>query len=519
MEFDVVIIGAGLGGLECGYILSKNGMNVCIVEKNTVLGGCLQTFKRGTATFDTGFHYVGAMNDGESLNRLFRYFNLLDLPWIKLDDEFDTIIIDGDKYPFMGGHKEFAAALTERFPNQKDNIKHYVDTLKSVGDHIFDSLNPREDTEFYSTSLFSQSAYKFLTDTITDSRLRDVLCGASIKMELSPNLPLYTFAQINDSFIRGAYRLDGGGSLIAEHLAADIEAMGGTIIKGRSVTSIKVNSNGAVDGVIIDGDEFVKSKWVISNAHPSYTASIIEDTPYIKKVYRSRIQNLKNTVGTFTANIRLKPDAVPYLNKNLYVYENADMWNYKPGVTDRMLIHYYPNDKGQGSRDCSYEREQNQVYLGYAERRRNMVEAEPQQKGQWNCKNIDIITPMAWEEVEQWADKPMGKRGDDYVELKNKKTEECLRMAEKWVPGLTADAIDRIFTSTPLTYKLYTNTIDGSSYGIRKDFESPMTTVLTPRTPIKNLILTGQNLNLHGVLGVSMTALFTCREIMPLTDV
>lgn len=484
MEFDVVIIGAGLGGLECGYILSKNGMNVCIVEKNAVLGGCLQTFKRGTATFDTGFHYVGAMNDGESLNRLFSYFNLLELPWKKLDDEFDTIIIDGDKYPFMGGHKEFAAALTERFPNQKDNIKQYVDTLKSVGDHIFDSLNPREDTEFYSTSLFSQSAYKFLTDTITDSRLRDVLCGASIKMELSPNLPLYTFAQINDSFIRGAYRLDGGGSLIAEHLAADIEAMGGTIIKGRSVTSIKVNSNGAVDGVIIDGDEFVKSKWVISNAHPSYTVSIIEDTPYIKKVYRSRIQNLKNTVGTFTANIRLKPDVVPYLNKNLYVYENADMWNYTPGKTDRMLVHYYRNDKGQGSSD-----------------------------------RLDLITPMAWEEVEKWADKPMGHRGEDYVEFKNKKTEECLRMAEKWVPGLTADAIDRIFTSTPLTYKLYTNTIDGSSYGIRKDFESPMTTVLTPRTPIKNLLLTGQNLNLHGVLGVSMTSLFTCREIMPLTDV
>ena len=484
MEFDVVIIGAGLGGLECGYILSKNGMNVCIVEKNTVLGGCLQTFKRGTATFDTGFHYVGAMNDGESLNRLFSYFNLLELPWKKLDDEFDTIIIDGERYPFMGGHKEFAAALTERFPNQKDNIKHYVDTLKSVGDHIFDSLNPREDTEFYSTSLFSQSAYKFLTDTITDSRLRDVLCGASIKMELSPNLPLYTFAQINDSFIRGAYRLDGGGSLIAEHLAADIEAMGGTIIKGRSVTSIKVNSDGAVDGVIIDGDEFVKSKWVISNAHPSYTVSIIEDTPYIKKVYRTRIQNLKNTVGTFTTNIRLKPDVVPYLNKNLYVYENADMWNYTPGKTDRMLVHYYRNDKGQGSSD-----------------------------------RLDLITPMAWEEVEKWADKPMGKRGDDYVEFKNKKTEECLRMAEKWVPGLTADAIDRIFTSTPLTYKLYTNTIDGSSYGIRKDFESPMTTVLTPRTPIKNILLTGQNLNLHGVLGVSMTALFTCREIMPLTDV
>ncbi len=486
MKFDVVIIGAGLGGLECGYILSKSGMKVCIVEKNTVLGGCLQTFKRGTATFDTGFHYVGAMNDGESLNRLFRYFNLLELPWKKLDDEFDTIIIDGESYPFMGGHNEFAAALTERFPNQKDNIKRYVATLKNVGDHIFDSLNPRDDTEFYSTSLFSVSARQFLNETITDQRLRDVLCGASIKMELSENLPLYTFAQINDSFIRGAYRLDGGGSLIAEHLAADIEAMGGTIIKGKGVTSIKVDGDGAVEGVGIDGEEFIEAKWVISNAHPAHTVSLIEETPYLKKVFRSRIKNLKNTIGTFTANIRLKPDVVPYLNKNLYVYENADLWNYTAGKTDRMLVHYYRNDKGQGSRI----------------------------EGQVNCENMDLITPMDWSEVEKWADKPMGHRGDDYVEFKKKKTEECLRMAEKWVPELTADAIDRIFTSTPLTYKLYTNTTDGSSYGIRKDFESPMTTVLTPRTPIKNLLLTGQNLNLHGVLGVSMTALFTCREII-----
>ncbi len=459
-------------------------MNVCIVEKNAVLGGCLQTFKRGTATFDTGFHYVGAMNEGESLNRLFHYFNLMELPWKKLDHEFDTVVIDGESYPFMGGHNDFAAALTERFPDQKDNIKQYVDTLKSVGDHIFDSLNPKEDTDFYSTSLFGVSAYKFLTDTITDSRLRDVLCGTSLKMELSPNLPLYTFAQINDSFLRGAYRLEGGGSLIAEHLAADIEAMGGTILKNADVTSIKIDSEGAVSGIVVNGEETIECKWVISNVHPSYTVSIIEDTPYIKKVYRSRIQNLKNTIGTFTANIRLKPDAIPYLNKNLYIYENADLWNYTPGKTDRMLIHYYPKKWTVDS-------------------------------GQWtvNSDNIDIITPMAWEEVERWADKPMGHRGEDYVEFKNKKTEECLRMAEQMIPGLTG-AVDRIFTSTPLTYKLYTNTINGSSYGIRKDFESPMTTVLTPRTPIKNMLLTGQNLNLHGVLGVSMTALFTCREII-----
>lgn len=472
MKYDIAIIGAGLGGLECGYILSKNGMKVCIVEKERVLGGCLQTFKRGNVTFDTGFHYVGALDEGESLNRLFHYFNLMELPWKRLDDEFDTVIIDGERYPIMSGHKAFYDALAERFPSQKDNLRTYIDKLKGVGDHIFDALNPREDTEFYSTSLFGVSAKAFIDETITDQRLKDVLCGTSLKMELTPQLPLYTFAQINDSFLRGAYRLDGGGELIAEHLAADIEAMGGVIMRNSTVKSIKVNSDGEVSGIVVNDDELIESKWVISDTHPAHTVSLIEETPYLKKIYRSRISRLENTTGAFTANIRLKEGAVNYLNKNLFVYSNADMWSYTAGTTDRLLLSFYSSQNA-----------------------------------------LDLITPMAWSEVEQWADKMPGHRGDDYVAMKERKTAQCLEIAEQWVPGLR-DGIDRIFTSTPLTYKMYTNTVNGSSYGIRKDFESPMTTVLTPRTPIKNLLLTGQNLNLHGVLGVSMTALFTCREII-----
>ena len=74
-------------------------------------------------------------------------------------------------------------------------------------------------------------------------------------------------------------------------------------------------------------------------------------------------------------------------------------------------------------------------------------------------------------------------------------------------------AIDRVYTSTPLTYMHYTATQEGSAYGIMKDYNNPMTNILTPRTPIPNLFLTGQNLNLHGILGVSMTTELTLRQI------
>ena len=70
MRFDAVILGSGLGGLQCAYILAKNGMKVCVVEKNAALGGCLQSFRRGNDEFDTGFHYVGALGKGQILERI-----------------------------------------------------------------------------------------------------------------------------------------------------------------------------------------------------------------------------------------------------------------------------------------------------------------------------------------------------------------------------------------------------------------------------------------------------------------
>ena len=69
-KFDVIIVGSGLGGLECGFILAKNGMKVCILEQDTQTGGCLRTFQRGDMLFDTGFHYVGGLDEGQSLHRL-----------------------------------------------------------------------------------------------------------------------------------------------------------------------------------------------------------------------------------------------------------------------------------------------------------------------------------------------------------------------------------------------------------------------------------------------------------------
>ena len=59
MRQSIVIIGAGLGGLFTGAILSKEGFAVTLLEKNATIGGGLQTFQRFGEHFDTGMHVIG----------------------------------------------------------------------------------------------------------------------------------------------------------------------------------------------------------------------------------------------------------------------------------------------------------------------------------------------------------------------------------------------------------------------------------------------------------------------------
>src|ERR1035438_457983 len=99
-DYDIAIIGSGLGGLVCGAILSMNGYKVGIFEKNRQIGGCLQTYSRDKTIIDTGVHYIGGLGEGQQLHQIFKYLGIADQLKLKqLDkDGFDYIgFADDDK--------------------------------------------------------------------------------------------------------------------------------------------------------------------------------------------------------------------------------------------------------------------------------------------------------------------------------------------------------------------------------------------------------------------------------------
>lgn len=480
MKYDAVIIGSGLGGLECAHILSKAGMSVLLLERGTQAGGCLQSYRRHGLAFDTGFHYVGGLDEGQSLHSAFRHLGLLRLPWQRLDNHFDRVTIGNQTFNFAQGYDAFVETLTVAFPAERDALNRYADMLKQCGEQQFDALNPQTGESSLLSRLFETSAYQYLTETFHDPLLINVLCGTSLKMELrKESLPLFTFAHGNGSFIESSWRLKGDGSLIVNSLVDGIRMHGGEIICNTEVREL-VEKDGKLMHAVCSNGEIYEGNIFISNIHPAVTCNLVKQSSRMKKVYRSRITHLENTFGMFTVSLRIKPQTLRYFNWNQYIYKEPDVWAF-----------HLKNNPVSGV----------------------LVSCRIPEDGSKYVQQVDLLTPMNWSECEQWSHTEVGRRGEDYKAMKKRVADECITLAERFIPGLR-DRITGCYTSTPLTYRNYTLTPEGSAYGLRKDFRNPMITLLSPRTPIPNLLLTGQNLMLHGLHGVTMTALFTCAEVL-----
>ncbi|MBN2275269.1 MAG: NAD(P)/FAD-dependent oxidoreductase [Bacteroidales bacterium] len=484
MKYDVVIIGSGLGGLQCAYILSREGYNVCLAEKNPQLGGCLQTFKRNNSLFDTGMHYIGSMDKGQVLDNFFRYFRLSGrLNLRRMDENGYEIIQYGEReYKLAMGYERFVETLLSSFPKEKEALSQYIHKLKEISNSV-DLYNMRDFSGQKTGYLdyYSVGINDYLDAITTNKTLKNVLLGTSpLYAGVKNRTPLYIPMIIHSSYIESAYRFVDGGSQISDLLAGYITEYGGTIMKNARVTKLLFD-NQSLKAVEINNSERIEGKYFISNIHPKSMFDLFDNAP-LRPAYHKRINSLEDTFGIFSLYLSMKENAFEYINSNYYVFKTDDIWD-----GDNYTQENWPK--------------------GY------MMHISPTSKSDKYTDAIIINTYMNWDEVRPWEKTVVGRRGESYKAFKHQKAEKLLDLLEKDFPGIRSKTA-AYYTSTPLTYRDYTGTYKGSIYGLMKDFNNPLKTMIMPRTKVPNFLLTGQNINIHGVIGVTIGSVLTCAELI-----
>lgn len=493
-KYDVVIIGSGLGGLLCGKILTEEGYRVCVLEKNKQIGGSLQTFTRDKVVFDTGIHYIGGLDKGQPLYKFFKYFGLIDsLNLERMSEEcFERISFGNEtsSYSYGMGYDNFKSILKERFPDECQAIDSYCATIQKIC-NSFPLYNVQygEDIQLDEELLHLNAKHYFqqLTD---NTRLQNVLAATNILYAGDPDMtPLYVHALVVNSYILSSYRLLDGGSKIASLLTQSIRRKGGSILSKAEVVRLNMDiDNKKVASALLKDGRLIQADHFISNIHPAPLLSMLE-TDKIRKAYRDRIASLKNTYSVFIANVVMKKESFPYQKYNVIHFETEDVW-----CTNDYEIKEWPLFFA--------------MYMGASHSISEYAEG------------LTILTYMRPEEVEEWAHTfnttvQEDNRGLEYEEFKKKKAEKLFNLVEKKIPGFK-NAIQSYTIATPLTYRDYIGTQDGSMYGISKDSRDPLRTFISPRTKVENLFITGQNMHMHGVYGVTVGAVKTCSQMLGL---
>ena len=474
----IVVVGSGIGGLVSGLILAKHGYHVRVLEKNHQIGGSLQVFSRDKKIFDTGVHYVGGLDKGENLYEIFD-----DLEMKRLDENaFDIVRVPNGLSVNHGiGYGNFREQLKKSFPDHTPDVDRIADEIQ-----LYCTYFPLYNIELESeinyvehTEVLQVGAWEHLS-TLTDNEdlIKAVLGSGHLYAGVTP---FYVVALILNSFIKGSYRFVNGGSQIAKLLMKKIADHGGEVLRRKEVVAANYDDSGKVSSVICsDGSEF-DCDFVISNLHPKETIQLFGKQRF-KTAYANRVNALPNTIASFMIYLSLHENTLPYFNSNYYDYYTANIWNEEFQFSDA-----WP-----------------QMTFTSAQVSKNTKEY---------AESISVMCYLDFNELKAWGDSVRtivkeGSREEEYEAFKRLCEERTLNRLEERFPGIKLK-VKEVYSSTPITYRDYVSTPNGSMYGIQKDFNHTHKTQINTKTHIPNLFLTGQNIIFHGILGATIGALVT----------
>lgn len=447
-KYDVVVIGAGNGGLAAATKILNAGKTCLVCEKHNIPGGFATSFVRGRFEFEASLHEfngIGTVEDPGSCRLLFRELGVEDkIEWVPLHDAYRLLSKEeGYDFAMPFGIQEFTEACDKLCPKGGEYAAHFFELCKQI-----------QGAMAYLGECHGKPDQKVLMEKYPDYlRCGSYSVNEAFEALKYPKIIVDNFNAYwcylgadcdNLSFLHYAnmiYSYISKGACIPKYRSHElslafetrIHELGGDIWFNTEVVKILTDKEGHVSGVRLANGTEIETRYVIANCSPHLVYGKLMDKEAVPE-RALKLTNARKLAGRgFTVFLGLSksPEELGITDHNYFIYDTSDS------------VRQY--DAMRNSRRNTV---QATVCLNNADK---------------NCSpegtSILYMTTLymddAWGEISE----------EEYYKEKNRATKAMIERFEEATGVCIHDCIEEIAVATPQTYARYCGHPQGTIYG------------------------------------------------------
>jgi phytoene dehydrogenase-like protein len=485
--YDVIVIGAGLGGLGAACQLALAEKKVLLLEKYNVPGGFATSFVRGRFEFEGALHVLSDIGTEDNRGSLYQFFEQLGIFPEKLKykdakEYYRSVFYDGYDVIMPLGVDQFYDKLIELFPAETEAIKRFKIFAQKIEDgfHYVASKGGKASPlsilikHPWLARIGGFTLKEVFKRFFKDKRLMAVLAQVWGYDGLPPSqLNALYFIITLMSLLHSAVFPVGRSHALTSNMINALEELGGEVRFNALVNRILVE-NGRVSGVeLLNGDKYY-SKAVISNVNPICTTMKMLPENVVSEKYKKRIYAPKIGNSAFSVYLGLNtpPEKLGLTTHETFINSTDDMDDIYQTVekleTPKILV------------AACY----------------NKIDKNISPPGTTQLVLTTIQMGNVWHSVSP----------DQYHRIKDKIADDLVSMVEKTISPNLRDYIEVAEVATPVTYYRYSKNMDGAIYGYTQSImDSPMLR-LSSHGAIPGLYLAGAWIGIGGGFSPSINS-------------